>query len=115
VVRLPHAFDGGHLIVSFGGHSTMFDWSKSEPDSVDWAAFDKMCDHEVLDVTAGHRFCLIYDLYISEHVGGIFNSLPKLEPRQLPLYDVARSMFEQPSFLKHGTFTPLRTSCCRKL
>jgi len=94
------------LKISYEGHKTFFDWSKSGLDAVDWAAFDIQCNYKVSDVTAGHRFSLIYDLYISEHVGGVFSSPPKLEPRHLPLYENAKSLFEQPAFMKDGTCTP---------
>jgi hypothetical protein len=103
-VRLPHPFEGGQLQVSHKGHSTLFDWSKSRPETADWAAFDIKCDYEVFDVTAGHRLTLIYDLYFTERVGGIFGNPPIVAPKQLPFYEITKRMLEQPGFMIHGKF-----------
>ncbi|KAK6858062.1 hypothetical protein PG995_005761 [Apiospora arundinis] len=78
VVCLPVDHEGGQLKVRHKGEEMTFDWStnptsqpnqnkknKSKPDSqaIHWAAFYSDCEHEVLEVTSGHRITLTYNLY----------------------------------------------------
>ncbi len=47
------------------GHAVTFDWSTSTfpTNAVHWAAFYSDCEHEVKELTAGHRVTLTYNLY----------------------------------------------------
>ena len=46
------------------------DWGKENPSTIEWVAFYSDCEHEVFEVTKGHRITLTYNLYISEQLGG---------------------------------------------
>ena len=66
VVCLPTQFTGGELVTRHKGKEIRFDWSstpQSPKKKVSWAAFFSDVEHEVLPVTDGHRFTLIYNLY----------------------------------------------------
>lgn len=67
VVCLPLAHTGGALEVRHGGKTVTFDWGNSGPDSsptIKWAAFYSDCEHEVLEVTEGHRLTPTYNLHV---------------------------------------------------
>jgi len=89
---------------------SVFDWSTSSSSSEDrnavrWCAFYSDCEHEVLPVTAGHRITITYNLYISEHVGGILQRNPTADPSSYPLFEGAKKMLEMPGFMSEGTAT----------
>ena len=46
---------GGTLRVKHFGQTVNFDWASLKPNSIQWAAFYGDCEHEVLEVTSGHR------------------------------------------------------------
>jgi len=63
---------GGELILRSKGQELVCDWSKaatpagyapSALPTIPWVAFHNGCQHEVREVTAGHRFTLTYSLY----------------------------------------------------
>lgn len=89
--------------VSHKGHEALFDWSNLDEAAIKWAAFYSDCEHEVLEVKSGHRITLTYNLYISEHVGGILQRHPTVDPTLYPLYKGAKQMLEQPGFMQEGT------------
>lgn len=52
------------------GRTLTFDWSAadggdsdSQAPSIHWAAFYSDCEHEIFEVTEGHRLTLTYNLY----------------------------------------------------
>ncbi len=45
------------------GRETICDWSAQKGEAIKWAAFYSDCEHEVLEVTSGHRITLTYNLY----------------------------------------------------
>ena len=52
------------------GKEVVFDWATSAAErkvqsTVDWAAFYSDCEHEVLEVSKGHRVTLTYNLYVT--------------------------------------------------
>lgn len=70
VVSLPSAHQGGQLSVNnagAGGQNVVFDWSsdETEPGEIKWAAFYSDCEHEVHEVTSGHRVTLTYNLFLT--------------------------------------------------
>jgi hypothetical protein len=95
---------GGQLRVSHNGHSTSFDWS-NDSNTVQWAAFYSDCEHEVLEVKSGHRITLTYNLYVTEHIGGVIQCFPTADAALSPLYEGAKQMLEQPGFMKNGKAT----------
>ncbi|KAK2059176.1 oxidoreductase [Colletotrichum caudatum] len=90
VVCLPVAHEGGHLQVRHKGLEVTFDWSTNQEkvnyDSIRWAAFYSDCEHEVLEVTSGHRLTLTYNLYAVRGAGRLTGVSPTLNPASLPLF-----------------------------
>lgn len=82
--------------------STIFDWSKSHPDSIQWAAFYSDCEHEVMEVEEGHRVTLTYNLYVVENMGGVVQTHPTADAKYSPLLESAKKLLEDPSFMKNG-------------
>jgi hypothetical protein len=105
VVCLPNVHEGGHLRVAHKGVERFFDLgSKAVNNSaIQWAAFYSDCEHEVLPVISGHRITLTYQLYVSEHVGGVLHHhFPTADPTLYPLYQSVKAMLESPAFMKNG-------------
>jgi len=82
----------------------MFDWSTSngKGPSIQWAAFYSDCEHEVHEVTSGHRLTLTYNLYISRGVGLLAGKKLSLDPTQLPLYQMLEDMLNNEAFMPRG-------------
>lgn len=84
------------------GQTIDFDWAKaSSGNIIQWAAFYGDCEHEVMEVTAGNRVTLTYNLYYS-CVGETDRGVHL--PHQLPLYNIVRDMLQEPTFLRNGRF-----------
>lgn len=84
------------------GQTIDFDWAKASGENViQWAAFYGDCEHEVMEVTAGNRVTLTYNLYYSR-VGETDRGVHL--PHQLPLYNIVRDMLQEPTFLRNGRF-----------
>jgi hypothetical protein len=66
---------GGQLAVRHAGKEVVFDWSTTGEDQtgkgakVQWAAFYSDCEHEVYEVTSGHRLTLTYNLFVTRSLG----------------------------------------------
>ncbi|KAL8895149.1 MAG: hypothetical protein Q9192_003812, partial [Flavoplaca navasiana] len=77
---------------------------RAELYKLNWAAFYGDCEHEVLEVTSGHRVTLTYNLYyttIGNRDEGTF--APSLsDPTKLPLYDTVAQMLREPNFMRKG-------------
>ncbi|KAL9017997.1 MAG: hypothetical protein Q9185_004666 [Variospora sp. 1 TL-2023] len=100
VVCLPCHHEGGTLRVKHRGQSIDFNWAKASGGRViQWAAFYGDCEHEVMEVKAGHRVTLTYNLYYS-WVGDVDRAVHV--PHQLPLYSLARDILQEPTFLPNG-------------
>lgn len=67
VVCLASAHEGGQLTVRHQGRAVTYDWGPASASAVQWAAFFSDCEHEVCEVTAGHRVTLTYNLYWTRH------------------------------------------------
>ncbi|KAK7931209.1 hypothetical protein PG985_001921 [Apiospora marii] len=120
VVCLPVEHEGGQLKVRHKGEETTFDWSTTTPSKTDgkkgephtntavqWAAFYSDCEHEVLEVTRGHRITLTYNLFAvrgSGRMTGHSLSPNPLNPTHLPLFDtIQRTLFQDPFNGQGGT------------
>ncbi|KAL8873488.1 MAG: hypothetical protein Q9174_001062 [Haloplaca sp. 1 TL-2023] len=100
VVCLPTHHEGGILRVKHRDQTIDFDWAtKSDQQVIQWAAFYGDCEHEVLEVTAGHRITFSYNLYYS-FVGEVGRAVHV--PHQFPFYNIARDIVQEPTFLPHG-------------
>lgn len=108
--RLLSLFAGGTLRVSHRGRTVNFPWgnkgSKKE-DVLHWAAFYGDCEHEVLEVTKGHRVTLTYNLYYTST--GV--ARPIADPHTLPLYNVIGDMLKEDKFMKKGKILKLNLPC----
>ncbi|KAK5724812.1 hypothetical protein LTR15_004861 [Elasticomyces elasticus] len=108
VVCLPVAHEGGELVVRHEKKEVVFDWamedSHAEDAAVKWAAFYSDCEHEVFEVTVGHRITLTYNLYATDGAGHVVGNIPAglLDPTQLPLYGLLKTALETPSFFSNG-------------
>ena len=66
VIQLPSDYSGGQLVVSHDGKEKIFDFSGMKGcTNFNYAAFYADCQHELIKVTKGYRFCLIYNLVYS--------------------------------------------------
>lgn len=106
---------GGELVVRNAGSELVFDWSTGDEDHDDagkpilqWAAFYSDCEHEVYEVTAGHRITLTYNLYVTRGLGHLAGSAA-LNATQLPLYEKLQRALESPGFLRRGEVHQVNT------
>ncbi|KAK2000996.1 oxidoreductase [Colletotrichum falcatum] len=106
VVCLPVAHDGGQLQVRHKGQEMTFDWStvqgNDEPPAIRWAAFYSDCEHEVLEVTSGHRLTLTYNLHAVRGAGRLTGVSPTLDPAHLPLFRELKELLSQDPFDGQG-------------
>ncbi|KAL8655977.1 MAG: hypothetical protein Q9226_002839 [Calogaya cf. arnoldii] len=101
VVCLPCAHEGGTLRVKHYDQTLDFNWASPSPKTIEWAAFYGDCEHEVLEVTSGHRVTLSFNLY-NTTIGSL--ALPMSDPTKLPLYDTVAQMLREPNFMRKGGF-----------
>lgn len=79
----------------------MFDWS-SQTENIQWAAFYSDCEHEVLEVTSGHRITLTYNLYMRRGMGELTGHSKTLNAQHLPAYKEVESALASPEFMAEG-------------
>ncbi|EXU94787.1 hypothetical protein X797_012131 [Metarhizium robertsii] len=122
VVCLPVEHTGGQLRVGHEEEMT-FDWSNRREDqhaaNIRWAASYSNCQHEVLEVTSGHRLTLTYNLYAVQGAGRLTGVSRTLNPANLSLFQVMKNIPFQRLFngksktnyfgMEHAPFTKLRT------
>jgi hypothetical protein len=53
-------------------------------------------------VKTSHRIPITYNLYVTEHIGGVIQRFPTADAALSPLYEGAKQTLEQPSFMKDG-------------
>ncbi|KAG9228596.1 hypothetical protein BJ875DRAFT_500604 [Amylocarpus encephaloides] len=104
VVVLPTDFQGGQLRVTHKGKERVYlDKQWLDLGTIRWVAFYSDCEHEVLPVTTGHRVTLTYQLYVSEHIGGLVQpQLQMPDSKSYPMYRCIEDMLASPTFLKNG-------------
>jgi hypothetical protein len=78
-----------------------FDWSGSSRD-IKWAAFYSDCEHEVLEITSGHRITLTYNLYMRRGLGEMAGHSETLDPHQLPMYKEVKNTLARSDFMADG-------------
>ena len=101
VVCLPYHHTGGQLRVAHGGQEMTYDWT--DKNDIHWAAFYSDCEHEVHEVTAGHRITLTYNLYAHEQLGACFASPSTIDVDSPTLYQPVKEALASPDFLPEGT------------
>jgi hypothetical protein len=106
VVCLPVEHEGGQLKVLHKGKDFTFDWSTGAADAdhacIRWAAFFSDCEHEVLEVSSGHRVTLTYNLYAVRGHGSLGGNCPTLDTSHLPLYHSVDALLRDKRFMEHG-------------
>jgi hypothetical protein len=74
---------------------------------IQWAAFYSDCEHEVLEVTSGHRITLTYNLYVRRGLGELVGQGNTLDFQQLALYQEVKVALRNPLFMPEGMATGL--------
>ncbi|KAH7386267.1 hypothetical protein BKA64DRAFT_645840 [Cadophora sp. MPI-SDFR-AT-0126] len=76
--------------------------TNTDATTIRWAAFYSDCEHEVLEVTSGHRVTLTYNLYVTESVGKILHPHPSADLESFPLYQGVKQLNDAPNVFKAG-------------
>jgi hypothetical protein len=93
VVCLPSEHSGGELIIRNDGREKEFNFAphSNDPSIIQFAAFHKDCEHEVLPVTSGHRVVLTYKILKSSNDQPIKNPHPNPSLTLNPASEITRS------------------------
>ncbi|KAM0549411.1 hypothetical protein ACHAPJ_009397 [Fusarium lateritium] len=103
VVCLPVKHEGGQLAVRHCGREIVFDWASQSHHTVQWAAFFSDCEHEVLEVTEGHRVTLTYNLFWTSYgPASMSDHLGALDQEALHFYNALEELLQNEEFLKEG-------------
>jgi hypothetical protein len=63
VIQLPSDYEGGKSVVSYGGQTATFDFTKDPNATSDLFYVSFLdCQHQILPVTKGYRLCLVYNI-----------------------------------------------------
>ena len=99
---LPAKFEGGTLSVRNSGKELVFDWAVASANSIQWAAFFSDCEHEVHQITAGHRITLTYNLFLKTRTDLMAGSDMSLQPLSHPLGTLFDNAITDPRFMPKG-------------
>ncbi|KAF4439201.1 hypothetical protein FACUT_4278 [Fusarium acutatum] len=103
VVSLPVEHKGGQLAVRHGGREIVFDWAQKSADTIQWAAFFSDCEHEVLQVTQGHRVTLTYNLFWTNYgPASMSGNLRALDQESLHFFNALEKLLENKHLMKEG-------------
>ena len=100
VVCLPSQFTGGALVTRHNGQQVTYDWSSPADGPVQnirWAVFFSDVEHEILEVTEGHRVTLTYNLYYDE-----ISMVSAMDVTNSPFYYNLKAALDHPHFLRDG-------------
>lgn len=93
------------------GNQTIFDWAPESSSVIQWAAFFSDCEHEVLDVTDGHRVTLTYNLFwTSIGPSSMADNLKSLDETSLHFFNAVKNLLACPEFLPQGIHAWLATT-----
>lgn len=105
VICLPSPHKGGALVARHGKQEMTFDWSDlSQEGDIQWAALFSDCEHEVLEVTAGHRVTLTYNLFWGESSE---DEVDSIDVGSLPFSHDLFALTTNNEFLPHGKWHPM--------
>lgn len=97
------------MAVRHRGRQVVFDWASAiekSPSTVQWAAFFSDCEHEVMEVTDGHRLTLTYNLYWTpQGPASMADNLGAFDPESLTFFSPLQGLVECPQFLAKGGFS----------
>ena len=101
---LPYRHEGGQLRVAHSGQEIIYDWGNHDT-KIQWAAFYSDCEHEVYEVTAGHRITLTYNLYVYDQADTYGKDGPScIDTNSYPLYHHVKEALASPDFFPEGMF-----------
>lgn len=66
VVQLPSQFGGASSVISHQGQSKTIESASNCESTFQYTAFYGDCEHEILPVTEGYRFCLVFNLVVTK-------------------------------------------------
>ncbi|KAG9204997.1 hypothetical protein G6514_009455 [Epicoccum nigrum] len=101
VVCLPSVHVGGQVLVRHQDHTTTFNWS-GDSSNIQWAAFYSDCEHEVSQVTSGHRIILTYNLFLRRGLGEMAGSSSTLNITQLLVHKEVKAALVNSQFFPEG-------------
>ncbi|KAM5355088.1 hypothetical protein ACJ41O_001734 [Fusarium nematophilum] len=111
VVCLPVEHKGGQLVVRHGGRQVVFDWASQSASMLQWAAFFSDCNHEVLEVTDGHRVTLTYNLFWTSYgPASMAHHLHALDQESLHFFSALEELLTCAEFLEDGIYPPFKAS-----
>lgn len=93
---------GGKFAVRHGDATIDFDWAAEAASSVQWAAFYSDCEHEVYEVTDGHRITLTYNLFLTARTDLQTGCQLSLDATQLPFAKLLKTALCDPGFMFRG-------------
>lgn len=98
MVCLPSVHEGGQPLLRHEGREIVFNWSGERGrNAIQWAAFYSDCEHEVLEVTAGHRLTLTYNLYATCRGNAAY-----VDPKGMQVHKMLTKLIKEPAFCKSG-------------
>lgn len=102
--RVADLLLGGQLRIAHKGKERVYlDKQWLDLGDIRWVAFYSDCEHEVLPVTTGHRVTLTYQLYVSEHIGGLIQPQLQLpDSKSYPMYRCIKDMLASSTFMKNS-------------
>ncbi|KAJ9607941.1 hypothetical protein H2200_008020 [Cladophialophora chaetospira] len=100
VICLPVKHEGGNLVVRHQDRNVTFCWGSS--DCVQWAAFFSDLEHEVEEVTSGHRVTLTYNLFWGAPSPDSGSLPAPATVKSLPLYGELEKVVSFGGFLPKG-------------
>ncbi|KAI8849220.1 hypothetical protein BC829DRAFT_351266, partial [Chytridium lagenaria] len=104
VVCLPTQFMGGELVVRRGEQSHSIDWANQDPasSSLKWAAFYSDVEHEIHEITSGHRITLTYNIHRLEPAE-LLHKVHTVDIKSLPMFRMFENALSDPTFAPNGT------------
>lgn len=97
-----NAILGGSFSIRYAQENMVFDWAASATNAVQWAAFYSDCEHEVHEVTDGHRITLTYNLFLTARNDLQAGCQLSLDASQLPFSKLLKSAMSDPRFMFGG-------------
>ncbi|KAJ4210947.1 hypothetical protein NW759_012978 [Fusarium solani] len=112
VICLPAQHKGGALEVRQEDQLIHFDWDNMdiEGPQIQWAAFYSDCEHEVREVSSGHRISLTYNLYVTRGDGQLSNHPNALDIGHTPVFGHLEELISDREFLPDGGYLGFYTT-----
>jgi len=99
---VANPFTGGKFSVRHAGETFDFDWAGDSAQTIQWAAFYSDCEHEVHEVTEGHRITLTYNLFLTTRTDLQAGTPLSFSAVHLPFAKLMKTVIADPRFLFEG-------------